>query len=167
MPRFTSMDRATVNQGGYWVVEGFARFVEDQSVEIGRRGVRFDDSTVPSVDCTIQLLRKDKLMKAGELVDLTYLEFHALPRESLTTVTLRNTIESYEVDGLKRFYEESGALVFFLLNGNGEEGRKRLVDYLKARYAGRVSKQGWVPLGFEDADAFDAAFREYLLSVAN
>lgn len=166
MPHFSAQNRGTIEQGGYWVVEGFARFVEDQSVEIGRRGVRFDDPTVPSVDCTIQLLGKKSLMPVSELVDLTYVEFHKLPQSTVAQVTLRSSLESYNVDGIKRFYEEAGALVYFMLNGRGDDGRYRLINYLKARYSGRVSKQGWIPLGFANAEEFDAAFCEYLQSIA-
>ena len=58
----TGEGRRSASTPGFWVVEGMARFVEDQALEMGRRGIRFDDETVvcglPSAKAFKQAVRK-------------------------------------------------------------------------------------------------------------
>ena len=166
MPHYGSTHGGGATQPGHWVVEGFARFVEDQTIEISRRGVRFDDPTVASVDCIVQLHTLDKLMNAAELVDSDYTKFMALPKGVIARVKLANTFEAYLVDARKRYYDQAGALVYFMINARGEKGRKLFIAYLKARYMGRLKKPSWRDLGFESGEQLDEAFRAFLKTLA-
>jgi len=60
---------------GYFIVEGFARFMEDQSMEMGRRQGKLDDATVTSLDGCSQVARQDKLLNTAELVAMTQIAF--------------------------------------------------------------------------------------------
>jgi len=87
------------------VVEGFARFIEDQLVEMGRRGLRFDDAPVPSLDATAQLEPAGVLLPIERLVDLDHVGFGRLGDEPLARVQLRNTIVRLELSERAIFYE--------------------------------------------------------------
>jgi hypothetical protein len=147
---------------GYWCVEGVARFVEDQVLEMDRRGLRFDDRTVPSLDATAQARREGVLFPPHVLTDLPQIAFLQLPSEGAFPVRLRNTLQVRMVSVLGLFYEQAGATVFFLVNDRGAEGRKAFFRYLAAYYGGRDPSPAWQELGFESADDLDARFVKFL-----
>ncbi|MCP3915201.1 MAG: hypothetical protein GY711_06580 [bacterium] len=159
----TRMGRA--DQPGFWIVEGFARFVEDQAVELGRLGGDLDDTTVGSLDAVSQLAAKNTLIPAGQLVDLSQLGFAQLSDDAVARVQLRNTLVTLTLSQRSLFYEQSGSLVFFLMHRRGPEGRTAVLEYLKAFYTNRVKRKGWEALGFASAEELDEEFRAFLASV--
>ncbi len=147
---------------GYWIVEGIARFVEDQAVEMGRRALRFDDPTVPSLDAAAQVEAKGKLFDLATFVDLSQDEFHLLGGEDLVEVQLRNTLRRQIVSARNVFYEQAGSLTFFMLHRRGPEGRRALIEYLRAYYRGAPTAEGWKRLGFASAAELEREFRAFL-----
>ncbi len=151
---------------GYWIVEGFARFIEDQSQEMSRRRGRLDDETAPSLDSASQVARVDKLMDTAELVGMNQFEFGQIKEKPVATITLRNTMQSRVVDVRGLFYEQSGGLVFFLMNKCGEDTREAMINYMRQHYEGRSPSEPFSNLGFEDGKDFHAKYEAYLKSLA-
>ncbi len=157
--------RSNPATSGYWIVEGFARFIEDQSVEMGRRAGRLDDPTVSSLDATSQVAKQDKIMQVPDLVAMTQIDFSKIPEKQVAVVFLRNTVGNRVLDVRALFYEQAGSLVFFMMNRCGEEGRAALERYMRGYYSGRAAKDPSKELGFADSAEFHAKFREFLMSL--
>ncbi|MCG3135589.1 MAG: hypothetical protein HMLKMBBP_03307 [Planctomycetes bacterium] len=147
---------------GFWVFEGIARFVEDQVVEMDRRGLRFDDATAQCVDVAAQAASTKLSFHGGRLVSMSYAEFMRLSAEPVESVKLRHSQSEPALSELAVFYDEAGALCFYLVNGRGSDGRRRFVKYLRDAYAGRTQSDGWTTLGFDSAGALDRGFRGFL-----
>ncbi len=154
---------------GYWVVEGFARFVEDQLWMEDRPEGRFDFAGSESLRACAKLAGRSKLFKCSNIVDWNQGEdFAGLDAERPNRGALGMT-------DVGRFYEQGGAMVFFFVNGGDEERRTQFFDYMWSHYQARASERGWEALGFEDeqvdgktvrGDArMDAALRDYLLGL--
>ena len=147
---------------GYWCVEGLARFVEDQVVEMDRRGLRFDDPTVPSIDSAAQAAEKGVLFRPARLLDATGEDFGKLSTKELLRVALRNTLQTRILSSLSLFYEQSGATVFYLVNERGRDGRLAFLAYLSTYYSGQDPGPGWKALGFCDEEDCDASVKGFL-----
>ncbi len=154
--------RRGTTSNGYWAIEGIARFVEDQAVEMDRRGLRFDDRTVPSLEATAQAARRGVLFPPAQLLGWPREVFAVLPSEGLLTVRLRNTLSERVLSPIGLFYEQSGAMAYFLVMERGEEGRRAFFAYLAEVYAGTAPAAAWKPLGFPSAAEFDRAFTAFL-----
>jgi hypothetical protein len=63
------------------------------------------------------------------------------------------------------FYEQAGALVFFLWNHRGAEGRAAFIEYLRQHYNGVLPSRSWRQLGFSTPKALDDAFGEWLATL--
>ena len=154
---------------GYWIVEGFARFVEHQCFGFQKGKYGFDNPGVESVAATIHGRSRGTNFPCGTLVDLSQYEFG----QSVTA----------DMTKLQAFYQQSGALVYFMMNARGEDGRKRLVAYMKSYYAGdlwdagKMNERGtnkvdpekgkpvlgaWKALGFATAEELDREFNAWL-----
>ncbi|NUN53160.1 MAG: hypothetical protein HUU06_10300, partial [Planctomycetaceae bacterium] len=101
----------------------------------------------------------------GALTAISGREFAALRDEPRAAVRLRNTAVTRSVGPRQFFYENSGALVFFLLHRRGERGREDFLRYLSNHYSGRANGPAGIALGFGGDAAMDAAFAEFLRSV--
>lgn len=113
-------------QPGFWIVEGFARFVEDQVVEMERRGERFDDDTVRSIDAAAAVMGQGGKASLKSFLQLPQAGFAQLPADQPIFVQLRNTLGKLGITPKTLFYEQAGSLVYFLLNEAGEDRRARV-----------------------------------------
>lgn len=147
---------------GYWVVEGVANFVEEQTVEMGRSGLRFDDPTVESVDMSAQIDAKGLLYPLGRFLELSHLGFRQIEQKPVATVQLRNTLAGFEVDRISLFYAQAGSVAFWLIHRGGAEGRKRFIDYLRLHYDGRTVRDVAAAFGFASAAEMEAEYRKFL-----
>jgi len=154
-----------VEQPGFWIVEGFARFVEDQILELGRIDRGFTDATVKSLDTTARVAEQDGLYPLRQLIDADYLQFLALPEIVNFEVQLQYTLKRVEVTARGLFYEQAGSLVFFLMNRCGDEGRAALIEYLRDYYLGATQTSGWKALGFQEVDDLERAFVQFMEEV--
>jgi hypothetical protein len=149
---------------GHWIVEGFARFIEQQAVELGRNGRGLADHTVLSIDLCSRLLEQDALLPMEGFLNTTNLSFQELAKEGGIPVKPRYAVGTYTVSETSLYYSQAGALCFFLMNRCGEDGPKRLLTYLEARYEARLPKDHVTLLGFDSVAELDAAFRTFLAS---
>ncbi len=163
----TDGEESTPKTRGFWVVEGFARFIEDQSVEMGRRGMRIDDHTVQSVEAASVLLEKDKLIDMKLLIDMNQIAFGALSKENNIPVETKSTLGSFLMSQTSVFYEQSGALVFFLMHRAGPEVRAKFIKHLENYYLGKTKKHGWKALGYDTVEELEEAYFKFLRNPAS
>ena len=64
------------------------------------------------------------------------------------------------------FYEESGSLVFYLMNKAGDEKRAALLGYLRSWYESHLDQHSWETLGYSSSSELERAFLEFLAEVA-
>ncbi len=150
---------------GYWCVEGVARFVEDQVVEMGRRGPLLDDRTVPSLDASSQAAAENWIFRPSELLDMSKRGFLGLGNRAGKPVQLRDTLVIHDLTPLSLYYEQAGATVFYLFHECGDAGRRNFFRYLSLYYRGDDPGPGWKALGFKSAEAFDRGFLAFLKSL--
>jgi hypothetical protein len=161
-PTLGARTRSSSTTAGYWVVEGLARFVEDQVTDAESRGLTYADATVSSVDAARQVCELGKLLPTKWLLDASIADFQSLPDEMDLEVRLRESLLTYRMSRSNVFYEQSAALVFWLWNGRGDAGRTALVEYAKRYYTGATRPGAWGALGFASAEELDAAFTAWL-----
>jgi hypothetical protein len=160
--RWVERSSRSASTPGYWVVEGIARFVEDQVVEMGRLGSGLSDDTVRSLVASAQAAAAGRLLAMERFLTLDNASFLELADEPLLDVRLRSTLVALQLSERTLFYEQAGAFVFFMLHRRGEAGHAALLDLLRAHYAGRDDRQPWRSLGFENARACQQAFEAFL-----
>ncbi|MEL6427969.1 MAG: hypothetical protein AAFR54_02250 [Planctomycetota bacterium] len=148
---------------GYWIVEGLAGYVEDQSVEMARFGLDLDNATVSSIEVASEMLRLEKLIPMETFLSMSQVELFRLEDDEDTfEVSLRREAMAYEVDPISAYYAQAAALTFFLVQRAGDEVRGRFYDALEAHYSGGSPRDGAPALGFETAEELDEAFRAFL-----
>jgi len=151
---------------GFWVVEGMADFVEEQTMEHERVGGDFDDPTVPALDVCSVLHGRRELYKVGELLGMTQIDFARLHERDIEhEVKLRHSLQTRLVDATSLFYSQSAALVHYLMHKDGSEGRRRFIAYMRAHYQGATTKDGWRALGRDSAQALHVDFEGFLSSL--
>ena len=144
------------DQPGHWIVEGVARFVEDQAILWKKTGIRFDTVNAECVNDHIAAWKSGIAIPMARYVDITPQQFQFLSdRPSVGKGGYMNTERGI-------FYDEGGTLAFFMMNRRGVEGRKLFVEYLKDVYAGKMEKDSWKRLGFTSAAELEKEFTAFL-----
>ena len=156
---------ARMDTPGYWVVEGIARFLEDQAVELGRGRSGLDDATVLSVDTCARLLERDGLIPLAPMLRASQLNFLGLRDDVAIEITPRFTLCRRWMDLRGIYYDQAGALCFFLLNRCGETGRQGLLTYLQGFYEGRIDEESGRLFGFDSVADLEQAFLAFLSEV--
>ncbi len=148
---------------GVWLVEGFAEFVAEQAVEMGRRGEALDDPTVSSIDVTAAMARRQAKLPLQFLLGLTQSGFEKeLGGGASEPLELRHSLKKRIVDRRGLFYAESAALTFFALRRGQEAGVKGYLELLQAFYRGQRVADPWKKLGFADLASLERAFDSFL-----
>ena len=157
--------KGEADQAGYWAVEGLARFIEDQVVELGRADRRVSDPMALSVVATAQADAAGKLLPIERFVDMTREDFDGLSRAPIVEVRPEGAAAPAELSERDLFYEQAGSLVFFMLHRRGELGRAAMVEYLRNWYTEYEVVRGWELLGFESAEELEEGLRAFLREV--
>lgn len=153
---------------GFWVIEGIARFVEDQVLEFERHGPGFNDPTVESLDAASILSGLGELFPVEKLVEMDNKGFQALTKiEEAVEIKLRNTLQARRYNPTAVFYDQSGALAYFFIHGAGAEGRQKFIEYMRRAYSNKQRKEAWKQLGFETPQALQSAFEAFLKQVGS
>jgi hypothetical protein len=153
----------TAETPAFFVVEGLARFVEDQVVDSETRQLTFDDATVKSLDTTRALARGGNLLPFDALLLADQEWFLRLDRRPRIEVLPPRIAVGYVLSPANVYYEQSAAVVFHLLRASGEDGRRRFLAFLRKAYEGTVARADVERLlGTSDVAAYEAAFRKWL-----
>ena len=156
-----------LDQPGYWIVEGFARFIEDQLMELGQPSMGFNDPRGPALDYSACIAEKTFFLAPQKLVELSKSDFNEIGDKDYAMIKLKNSLLSMKPSKRTTFYEEAGSLVFYMLNRRGAEGRKALIEYMRLYYLGQLDGPGWKLLGFESEGEMEELFRTFLKTVHN
>jgi len=150
---------------GHWVIEGMATFVENQAVQMDRRGLAFNDESVANLDAMSFVAKQKMLFPAESFVDGDRGDFDKLSDTHMLTVKLRTSFgeKHYTQRGL--WYDQAGAMCFFFLFKRGAEGREQFVRYVRLHYMHGASRAGWNSLGYETPEAIDKDFTAWLLGL--
>ncbi|MBL8844083.1 MAG: hypothetical protein JNL90_21340 [Planctomycetes bacterium] len=147
---------------GIWLVEGFAEFIGQQSVEVARRGTALDDATVMSLDVTAAAARAGHLLDLAKVLAINAITFRTSLDGEGQRYQLRHTLTQVQVDPRSLFYSQSAALAFFALHRCGETGRNGYIELLASCYRGEPLGDVAKRLGFAHSEALSAAFIEFV-----
>lgn len=147
---------------GFWIVEGIARFLEDQVVEMNKHGDKLDAETAWSIDAAARLCEQGRLIPMNVFLDMDQRDYARLKTKTTTTILLRHTIGPVEVSPMATFYEQAGSLTFFLWHQGGDAGRQRLLDYLRSWYTWQTRRKSWEMLGYPSAEALEKDYQDFL-----
>jgi hypothetical protein len=152
------------NLPGYWIVEGTARFIEEAVADRvqGRKGRKQRDPACAYVCKQASALQK--LFPTTRLVDMNASEFAGLGNDEIFQLPPLNegVPGNMVISQRSIFYEQAGSLVFFLMYRAGPEPRAKVVEYLRARYLGQTTPEGWKLLGYQRGDALETAFKAFV-----
>ncbi|MFN0006457.1 MAG: hypothetical protein ACKVXR_01010 [Planctomycetota bacterium] len=147
---------------GFWIVEGLARFVEDQMLDMKDSKEGLSDPNARSILATADLAAQRRAFLCERLIDFSQADFAQLSDELLCVVQPGESAEKRALSERAAFYEQSGALVFFLANRAGPERREKLFDYARAWYEKRTDTEGWRALGYARPEELETAFAAFL-----
>ena len=147
-------------------MEGFARFIEEQVVELGRLGGDLQDETAMSLDVSSGLLSGSNLIPADTFIRMSQLGFGKLPSDPIGSLKLRHSLLELQLTPKVIFYAQAGAMSYFMMHERGPEGRAGLIKYMREFYTTGVKKRGWKTLGFDSPDHMKEEFERFLGRIA-
>jgi hypothetical protein len=134
---FREMNRSGATPG-FWIVEGFARFVEESVFDpASGRWSHFDPHS-GVLDTVDTLAKKNALMPWEKLYPLTQDEFQTLGKEFHIPCRRRWSIGQVGFSETNLFYQQAGATCHFLYWGEEGKYRQPLLDYVTAYYTGKA-----------------------------
>ena len=152
------------NLPGYWIVEGTARFIEEAVADRvqNRKGRKQRDPACAYV-CK-QASALSKLFPVTQLIDMNAGDFAGLGNDELFQLPpLNEGVPGNMVISQRHiFYDQAGSLVFFLMYRAGPEPRAKIVEYLRSRYLGQTTPEGWKALGYARGEALETAFKGFV-----
>jgi hypothetical protein len=152
---------------GFWIVEGLAEFVQNQSHHEGEP--RFDDDTVLGNDITAGARRAgltSKYLATEKFMDMTRTEFEQLSDGPLGMVKSKRFAGVLPRSERGLWYDQAGALTYFFLQKKGLEMRKKFVRYCSDHYAGNTHVPAWKYFGYGSAEELDADFVAFLKTIS-
>jgi hypothetical protein len=151
---------------GYWVVEGFARFIEEQVVELGRLGNDLQDETAMALDVSSGLQAREGLLPTGALIKMSHGDFDMLPNEAIGELSLRHALLELQITPKTIFYSQAGAVTYFMMHERGDEGREALLKFMRLYYTTPSRDPVWETLGFESEEQLVKGFERFLERLA-
>jgi hypothetical protein len=121
---------------GYWIVEGFATFIEEGIYEVETGAFDLFDPRASSLD-SVNVLGKRRLLIPWErFYALRHAEFAQLPLDDVEYQ--RRWGLGVEITRPRRiFYDQAAATCHYLFHAEGGKRRQALLDFVKAWYGGR------------------------------
>ncbi|MHC4549341.1 MAG: hypothetical protein ACYTEZ_11255 [Planctomycetota bacterium] len=146
-PRWHARELAStadrVQMPGYWIVEGFATFIEEGRYDIETYRWSHFSPKASSLDIVADLSRQKKLIKWDKVYSLTQAEFHGdgVDKKNLfATARKKWSMRPQPLVEIRLFYEQSAATCHFLYWGENGKYRQRLLDYVTHYYTSRKGK---------------------------
>ncbi len=144
-PRWHARDltenRVTVP--GYWVVEGFATFIEEGRYDPRTYKWTHFNPKANSLDIVADLSRQKKLIAWDKEYTLTQEEFHGDgvdKKNHFATAKKKWALRPQPLNEIRLFYEQAASTCHFLYWGEGGKYRERLLDYVTHFYTGQKEK---------------------------
>jgi len=131
--------RAPPSVPGYWIVEGFATFLEEgrHDPETGRS--ELFDPRAASLDALHSLARIEALIPWADLFRMSHERFGKLSMKEVRYT--RRWYLGVEITRERRiFYEQAAAACHYLFHAEEGKHRQKLLDYVAAYYSGRLDR---------------------------
>jgi len=144
-PRYSNAElRLMPTVPGYWIVEGFAMFLEEGVFDADRGTWSAFDGRAASLDSVQALAKAGRLHPWKELYAMDYRDFAKLPRgkEYAQPLVRRWHLGPQGISPSGIFYDQAAATVHFLYHGEGGAYRERLLDYVTSHYTGKKEQVG-------------------------
>lgn len=115
--------------GGHWIVEGFAKLVEEMRWDLRGRGASFDPHA-QSLDITRQI-PQGKLVPWKDLFEMDAARFYKCGKEPDVRVSLTRRLGlSRTLNEIARAYSQSAAVAMYLFHAQDGKHRQALLDYM-------------------------------------
>ena len=140
--RDTDVSGGSVQVPGYWIVEGFAVFIQEGRYDIRSGAWSHFNPHARSIDVTAALAEKGGLIAWDKVFPLTQEEFHTqLDKEKAHAhFKTKWAIMQQGIMEIRLFYEQSGAACHFLYWGEKGRYREQLLDYVTSFYTSSADK---------------------------
>ncbi len=142
-PRFVPVRdmRSAVATPGYWIVEGFAVFMQEGRYDAERNAWSHFNGHARTLDIVADLAAKGRLLPWSRVFPLTQRQFGTtLQTKYATSVFLKWELDGLGLSEMNLFYMQAGAACHFLHHGENGAYREKLIDYVTAYYTGNAKK---------------------------
>ncbi|MHC4973371.1 MAG: hypothetical protein ACYTG3_13670 [Planctomycetota bacterium] len=144
-PRWHARDLTEnrVKVPGYWVVEGFATFIEEGRYDVRTYKWTHFNPKANSLDIVADLSRQKKLIAWDKEYTLTQEQFHGdgvSKKGIFATAKKKWALHPQPLNEIRLFYEQAASTCHFLYWGENGRYRQRLLDYVTHFYTGHKDK---------------------------
>jgi hypothetical protein len=144
-PRWHARDlssmRERVQTPGYWIVEGFAVFIQEGRYDQERSTWTHFNPHAHTLDIVSALSESGELIPWDEVYPLTQAQFHGPLRATATKLHARAkcrwTLRPVPLSKIVLFYQQSGATCHFLYWGENGKHRDKLLQYVTDFYTSK------------------------------
>ena len=130
-------ERAAHDAPGFWIVEGFATFMEEGVYDADTGTYSLYNPRSRSLD-VIRAVPSAQLIPWDRFYKLSQADFGTLPLDDQRLVTLRWNLRQQVLSTTRLFYEQSAATCQYLFHGDEGKHRAKLLLYVDAYYAGKT-----------------------------
>ncbi|MDH3590467.1 MAG: hypothetical protein OER88_01215 [Planctomycetota bacterium] len=129
---------------GFWIVEGFATFIEEGSYDIRAAKWSHFNAAANSIDIVSDLARQGKNIDWTKLYTLTQQDFNnpekLEPKKLHARAIKKWSMRPQPLNEVRLFYEQSAATSHFLYWADEGKYRQQLLDYVTHYYTGETDK---------------------------
>ena len=126
---------------GYWVVEGFATFIQHSRFDTKRGTWTHFNSKAHSIDVVASVAKQGKLLDWDMVYTLPQQKFHtdlaATAKNAHCNVDGRWEFRRHGISAIRLFYEQSAATCMYLYFAEGGKYRQQLLEYVTSFYTSR------------------------------
>ena len=126
---------------GYWVVEGFATFIQHSRFDVDRGTWTHFNPKAHSIDVVASVAKQGKLLKWDMVYELPQAKFHGELTKTATkahcNVDGRWEFRRHGISAIRLFYEQSAATCMYLYFAEDGKYRDQLLDYVTSFYTSR------------------------------
>jgi len=121
---------------GYWIVEGFATFMQEGSYDIDTGHFDLDVASAESLDVVATLAERDVLVPWRDLYSLNQAGFSKLDNKDTIPLVRRWALGRTKTSPARLFYDQAAATVQYLYHANEGRYRNALLRYVIDQYTG-------------------------------
>gem|GEM_PF-2216911 len=131
-------------QRGFWLVEGFATFVEESRFDLHARTYELSGRQVNYLDEVANVKRSPegiKLLAWHRLFAMSDVDFQSLSRSSIGAIPLTWTLGiQRDINAISLFYSQSAAACSYLFNSEQGRYRESLLRLVERYYRGQTER---------------------------
>jgi len=125
---------------GFWIVEGFAKFLEEGVYNLDDGTWSLFDRRATSLDTLASMATSRRLIPWKTLYEGTSVTFWALPKKADILVRRRWRLGSETLSTTQLWYEQSAATCHFLYHAENGKYRKALIDFVVNHYTNKKER---------------------------